>query len=152
MRSDDNVEVGAALYEIDTEAEASLDAAEPAAANAAATEEPKSEPAVKAPPPPAAQTAPTTIAASTDTADSSSDRAPSIHFLGKDGWAQRKSGHEPTAPVGGSGQKQTVVVEAIHPMYGRPKFSEAEMEALLTGGASMAPNVLLHSSGAKFGM
>jgi hypothetical protein len=35
-------------------------------------------------------------------------------------------------------------------MYGRPKFTDAEMEALITGGANMAPEVVVHSSGAKF--
>jgi hypothetical protein len=37
-----------------------------------------------------------------------------------------------------------------NPMYGRPQFTEAEIEALLTGGATMAPKVLSHSTGAKF--
>lgn len=34
--------------------------------------------------------------------------------------------------------------------YGRPKFSEAEMEALMTGGANIAPVVKSHSHGAVF--
>jgi hypothetical protein len=91
--------------------------------------------------------------------DSSSHRSPSIHFLGKDGWAQVLSGKEPIASSTASTSsaatslfQQTAVLDGamIHPMYGRPKFTETEMEALMMGGANVAPEVVVHSSGAKF--
>lgn len=92
--------------------------------------------------------------------DSSSHRSPSIHFLGKEGWAQALSGKEPviksppasTPAAPSTSRHQTTVLDGamIHPMYGRPKFTEAEMEALIMGGANVAPEVVVHSSGAKF--
>lgn len=119
------------MYEIDTEAQASVEAADTSAAAAP-------EPAAVV----AATPEPVPVAAAPVVANSTSQhRAPAIHFLGKEGWAQRLSG-------------QPAVVEAVPlpPMYGRPSFSEAEMEALMMGGANMAPDVLMHSSGAKFGL
>jgi hypothetical protein len=145
------------LYEIDTEAEASVEAATATAPKAeeapteskeSAGEQPKVEEATveKAP-----------------ASGSSSHRSPSIHFLGKEGWAQALSGKEPitsstastssAAPSTSSSLfQQTTVLDGamIHPMYGRPKFTETEMEALIMGGANVAPNVVIHSSGAKF--
>lgn len=38
----------------------------------------------------------------------------------------------------------------MDPMYGRPKFTEEEMEALMMGGATIAPQVVSVSSGASF--
>ena len=64
-------------------------------------------------------------------------RIPSIHFLGKEGWARVLSG--------GSS-----VVQHIPANYGRLVFSEEEMEALITGGASIAPEVKEYSSGGSF--
>jgi hypothetical protein len=149
------------LYEIDTEAVASEEGATAAAPKAeeaptetkeSASEQPK---AVEA----TVEKAPASA--------SSSHRSPSIHFLGKEGWAQALSGKEAntssttsTSPAvstsspatSSSPARQTTVLDGtmIHPMYGRPKFTEAEMEALITGGANMAPEVVIHSSGAKF--
>jgi hypothetical protein len=118
------------LYELDTEAEATAVAsegsAEPAAAEAAP---PAPEPAEKAAPasaaPVAAKKAPTT-------------RVPSIQFLGKDGWAQKLSGAD-------------AAVVYLPKNYGRPVFSEADMDALVTGGANIAPQVKDYSHGALFG-
>ena len=124
------MEVGADLYKIDTEAEASVSAgAESAPAPEAATP----AQAAEAPKVVAKTEAPAPAAASTKS--SGGHRTPSIHFLGKDGWAKRR------AP--------TVVY--IPPNYGRPVFTEEEMEALITGGASMAPDIKSYSSGAMFG-
>jgi hypothetical protein len=143
------------LYEIDTEAEASVEGASAAAPKAeeapseseeSATAQPKVEEA-------AVEKAPAS--------NSSSHRSPSIHFLGKEGWAQALNGKEAitssTAPTSSavpstSSPRQTTVLDGamIHPMYGRPKFTEAEMEALIMGGANMAPEVVSHSCGAKF--
>lgn len=68
-----------------------------------------------------------------------SHRTPSIHFLGKEGWARKLAG------------EQTPQVVYIPPSYGRPAFTEEEMEALVTGGANLAPQVKDYSSGAMFG-
>jgi hypothetical protein len=136
------------LYEIDADAVATVEAGDSAAVPA--PEATESAPAKEAP----------AVAAEAPVSDSSSSgnhRVASIHFLGKDGWAQRMSGHDatPAAPPAPSGpiHKQSTLVDSsmIHPMYGRPKFSEAEMEALMTGGANVAPNVLKLSEGSKFG-
>jgi hypothetical protein len=67
-----------------------------------------------------------------------------IHFRGKDGWAQLKV-------VAASQSKAQPTVIHIPPMYGRPAFTEQEIEALITGGANTAPVVKQHSSGAVFG-
>lgn len=69
-------------------------------------------------------------------------RVPSIHFLGKDGWKQRRSlpqvaSSHPPKPHGSvliSGAK-------LPPTYGRMPFSEREIEALEMGGASEAPYI-----------
>ena len=129
--SDDNIEVGADLYKIDTEAEASVSATESASSAPEAAAAPAQEaPKVAAAPAPA----PAAIKSS-----STGHRTPSIHFLGKAGWEKRLSG------------EQTPAIVYLPPNYGRPVFSEEEMEALITGGASMAPDVKVHSSGAMFG-
>lgn len=65
-------------------------------------------------------------------------RVPSIKFLGKEGWAKR---------LAGTPEPEMVY---IPPNYGRPMFSEEEMEALILGGASLAPEVVEYSYGAQF--
>jgi hypothetical protein len=147
------------LYEIDTEAVASEEGATAAAPKA---EEAPSESKESASEQPKAEEATVEKAAASA---SSSHRSPSIHFLGKEGWAQALSGKEPitssaastspavsSAATSSSPSRETTVLDGtmIHPMYGRPKFTEAEMEALIMGGANMAPEVVVHSSGAKF--
>ena len=131
--SDEEVEVGSDLYEIDTEAEATVDASSPAAPAAAATESAAAAPST--PPPPTKSTPPPPPAA----AQPKGHRTPSIHFLGKEGWSRVLSGS--TIPV----------LQALPPNYGRPKFSEAEIDALIMGGADLAPEVKQYSSGAQFG-
>jgi len=127
---DDNVEVGADLYKIDTEAEASVTAAE------ASESAPTPEPAESSTTPLAPAEEVKQVAATTS---SPSHRTPSIKFLGKEGWAKLRAG------------VQTPSLVYIPPMYGRPIFTEEEMDALETGGASLAPKVTAHSSGAMFG-
>lgn len=147
--------MGGDLYEIDTEAEASVEGTTAAAATPKAEEAPSESKSVGEQPvvQETVKTAPES--------ESSSHRNPSIHFLGKDGWAKVLSGKDPTAsstqsttsstPSAVSSQKTTVLDGAmIHPMYGRPKFTEDEMEALIMGGANVAPEVVAHSSGATF--
>ena len=124
------MEVGGDLYEIDTEAEASVEAsAEPAAA----TEEAPTS--VSSPSSSSASTAQTAVSTT-----AASHRVPSIRFLGKEGWALLLSGQKPGAPQ----------LEELPPMYGRPKFSEDEMDALILGGANLAPQLVAFSGGAKF--
>lgn len=125
--SEEEVEVGADLYMLDTEAEATVAASEASAAPAeAAAPTPSAAPASAAPVAAApAKKAPTT-------------REPSIKFLGKDGWALKMSGADAR-------------VVWVPKNFGRPKFSEAEMEALATGGANLVPEVKGLSHGAIFG-
>lgn len=127
---DDEVEVGADLYEIDSEAEATVEA------SAASESAPTNEPAVAAAPGPTpTPVASTTASTSTTTSASSQQRVPSITFLGKEGW-ERALAVEP---------------EYIIPAtYGRLDFSEEEMEALLSGGANLAPELKEYSTGATF--
>lgn len=129
--SDDTVEVGADLYELDTEAEATVEAssAAPAPAPSAAKESA-----------PAPAPAPKKAAASPAPAPSkpaTQHRTPAIQFLGKEGWMRKLAGVPELPPVPKN--------------YGRPAFTEAEMEALMTGGANLVPQVKQHSSGAVFG-
>jgi hypothetical protein len=132
------VEVGASLYEIDTEGSATVAASSTVVVPTAVPPVEKEAVIVNAP---------------------EHQRAHSIKFLGKNGWEALRKGHRKSAPKESSaGGKPTphivkvVVDDSIgkNPMYGRPKFTEAEIEALLTGGATMAPQVLSHSTGAKF--
>jgi len=122
---DDEVEVGADLYEIDTEAEATVEASaasEPAAAPAAEVAAPAPTPAP-------------TPAAAAPTSGEPAKRVPLIQFLGKEGWAQALT------------PEPEFIIPAT---YGRLEFSEEEMEALMLGGANMAPEVDSFSSGATF--
>jgi len=121
---DDEVEVGSDLYEIDSEAEATVEASEVAQPAQMATH--ASAPATE--PTPTKSMAP-------DISSSTTSRLPSIKFLGKDGW-QRALTVEPE-----------FVIPAT---YGRLAFSEEEMEALLSGGANLAPELQEYSKGAVF--
>ena len=131
--SDETVEVGANLYEIDTDATASVSTQDVAKVEtkAAPESDSKATSPVKSPPPPAVQMI----------SKASATRTPSIHFLGKDGWASRLNGQK---------SKEPPQVVYIPPTYGRPKFTQEEMDALITGGADLAPSVLNYSTGAKF--
>lgn len=152
VKSDDTVEVGAKLYELDTEGTPTVDSASSTSSSAAdtATSSPPPEKAASEPAPAkSAESAPTSSASSQQT------RSPSIKFLGKEGWLAVKSGKKPESAAASApkGPLDVTVMrddKIIHPMYGRPKFTEEEMEALITGGASIAPMVVAHSKGAKF--
>ena len=93
----------------------------------------------------------------------SEHRSPSIKFLGKEGWEALRKGHDtkkqelihderiPPSLKKYVGKRRIIDNRNVNdPMYGRPKFTEAEMEALLTGGATLSPHVLSLSTGAKF--
>jgi len=120
---DDTVEVGSSLYEIDTNAEATVSADAP-----------------PAPTPTKEEDAPTEApaAAAVSVPPTAQLRTPSITFLGKEGWMRRLSAQEavPDTPISS--------------MYGRPVFSETEMEALILGGANVAPSVVSMSSTTVF--
>ena len=123
--SDDEIEVGADLYEIDTEAEATVEATQ-AAAEATQTTVAVSTPEPKQAP----EETPAPVAT-----NSAAGRTPSIKFLGKEGWAQAL----------------TVEPEVVIPAsYGRLAFSEEEIEALMSGGANLAPELKSFSTGAVF--
>jgi len=125
---DDNVDVGADLCEIDTEAVATVEATDVTSEEAAAPSTPEPTPTVT-----------TTSSSSSDSNDDSSSfqstRTPSIKFLGKDGWAAAL----------------TVEIETFIPAnYGRLPISEEEMEALATGGANLAPELKAFSTKALY--
>lgn len=122
---DDEIEVGADLYEINTEAEATVEVAK-----AAQVTEPTAP--VSAPLP---ESIPVKNVGSDAASIEPPSRIPSIKFLGKDGW-QRALTPEPELLIPAS--------------YGRLDFSEEEIEALLMGGANLAPNVEDYSDGAAF--
>ena len=81
-------------------------------------------------------------------------RNPSIRFLGKVGWAERLFGHKETVSTDAlAPSSPTAVVNVqgnINPMYGRPAFTEIEMEALIMGGAETAPLIVSPSGEARF--
>ena len=136
------MEVGANLYELDTDAVAAVVPAPTATSETsnAPLSPPKSGGAESSP---ALSSGP-------------QQRSPSIKFLGKDGWEAIKSGKKPDEVLVPAAQKGPLDVTVIrddkpmHAMFGRPKFTDEEMEALIMGGASIAPNVVSHSKGAKF--
>lgn len=133
---DETVEVGAPLYEIDTDATASVEATSSSSSSKATESAPApAEEAPKAAKQPAAAASTTT----TTSSPAAPHRTPSIQFLGKEGWAARLRATQ-----------QVVELPPIHPMYGRPTFSEEEMEALMLGGAEQAPKIVTLSSGATF--
>jgi hypothetical protein len=138
FKRDETIEVGAKLYEIDTEATSTL-------------LHPPLEASTSAPTPDITTTTiPEDVSNHqiTEFSITSSIRVPSIRFYGKEGWSHRLSGAsqneeslpvEPQIPTKPNG---VVVLDGsmIHARYGRPDFTEDEMEALMLGGANMAPS------------
>lgn len=146
------------MYEIDTDATASSEpstkSAAPSGKEDSSSASSESETA-SSPAPAAKEEQPAAADSSSGSSSSSggSHRTPSIQFLGKEGWAARLRGEDPTtssSSSSGSGSEPVVDTTPIHPMYGRPAFSEEEMEAFMLGGADQAPKVISQSSGAKF--
>lgn len=145
--SDDTIEVGAPLYTIDTDADVSQLLAQSSndpLADKAADEQ------VASPVEPSKVQIPSSVVASFGS------RAPSIKFLGKAGWSARRNSEQQKVSIGNSSNfsdsLDKIILDApsIDPMYGRPIFTEEEMESLMMGGASNAPKLLRYSSGAKF--
>jgi hypothetical protein len=148
--SDETVEVGANLYELDMDGTATFE--KPSNDSGSAIEPPLSmEMPVTA--------SPSSAASTSINGEATTHRFPSIKFLGKQGWEAARKGHaeviaapSSSPPASKKPNAVTTIFDntILHPMYGRPRFSEAEMEALIMGGATVAPTVVLHSSGAKF--
>lgn len=124
------MEVGADLYEIDTEGVATVEAAAPSITEEAPAAPSTAEPVAASTP------APTVSSGSSSSSDVSSEaRIPSINFLGKDGWAAAL----------------TVKPEFVVPAnYGRLPMSEEEIEALMSGGANLAPELKAYSTNATY--
>lgn len=137
--SDDTVEVGADLYELDTDAESTVEAGASSPGDVSISKETKkvSNTPVTVPVPTPVKTAAPPTSASVKKTQQQQQRVPSIQFLGKEGWSHKLAGIPELPPLPTN--------------FGRPAFTEEEMEALLTGGANMVPNVKQHSSGAIFG-
>jgi len=138
--------VGAPLYTIDTEAEATVTAASSSSSTKdEVTEEAKT---VSTPPIAAAAVDAAKVAPANEESKVSStippQRTPLIRFLGKQGWADLKSGKKPQpggttiTKVASSPHDTTVIsIDTVHPMYGRPHFTVEEMDALIFGGANL---------------
>jgi hypothetical protein len=145
---DETVEVGATLYELDTDAVASV-----SATTAATAAESISSTKVE-------KTTSETKHSTLQLTATSDHRSPSIKFLGKDGWEALRKGQDVSKQALNGAVSSNLSPHAVttiiddkkvkNPMYGRPKFTEAEIDALLSGGATLAPQVLSHSAGAKF--
>mmetsp|Transcript_63850 Transcript_63850/g.75598 ORF Transcript_63850/g.75598 Transcript_63850/m.75598 type:complete len:246 (+) Transcript_63850:120-857(+) len=123
---DDTIEVGADLYQIDTEATPEQISSSPIITKA--TEEGAAVVTQQT------ETTQTTMI-------TTPTRTPSMTFLGKDGWAARLAGAMestlvPSEPVA-EGGIQTIYVPHMSSSYGRVPISEEEMEALITGGANL---------------
>ena len=129
---DDTVEVGAQLLKIDSDGTATVTAASPAPAAEAA--------AVAAAPTPAV------AAATAVAAPAAGARVPSIQFLGKAGWATRRTpGAEAAAAaapavalapaVVAGGVAGEVNFEALEARFGRPVMTEIEIAMVDSGGA-----------------
>lgn len=143
---DETVEVGANLYEIDTEAEATYEAS-------SSLEEPRSEQRATTPPPAAEITSKSDSPSTGEISSTETGhRVPSIQFLGKKGWTEVLSGAKqptpdsvdtkPSSPPAPSKPHGTISItdNTIPPSFGRPKVTESEMEALIYGGANLDPN------------
>lgn len=145
---DDTVEVGGDLYQIDTDAEVS--STMPETISAGTTPSTDTESTNESP-----ATANITSDSGTDDVRNNSERVPSIQFLGKEGWKNRL---ERTSveidDVASTDTNPAIAIQndsvVFNPMFGRPEFSENEIEALIMGGANIAPGVKSYSSGAQF--
>lgn len=133
---DDTIEVGGNLYEIDTDAVASgvspSSGENPQTSENVAMEEPAS----------------ITSSAVPEQTQITQHRSPSIKFLGKEGWERRRCGQGTDSSVEKENGVSSITTK-IHPMYGRPLFTEGEMEALILGGANLEPESVPEVAWAK---
>lgn len=147
---DDNVEVGAGLYILDTD----VQNIESAVLETNMSEVNESLDATKAG---------EDIVKVSEPILKSTTRIPSIHFLGKEGWKARLTATDLASPAAPTTSATTVLKSdkpnaptsitqiQYKPMEGRPLITEEEMEALVLGGALEAPEVktLISDDGLK---
>ncbi len=147
---DDNVEVGAGLYILDTD----VQNVESVVLETNMSEVNESLDATKAG---------EDIVEVSEPTVKSTTRIPSIHFLGKDGWKARLTATDSVSPASPTASATTVLKSdkpnsptsitqiPYKPMEGRPLITEEEMEALVLGGALEAPDVktLISEDGIK---
>jgi hypothetical protein len=146
--SDETVEVGSDLYQIEkTDSKAIIASDVTQRADSSTPEKPSLSLTPELPP--------------ESTVNSSIyHRTPSIRFLGKAGWAERlhdtsKLIIDVAAPSNQVSQQYTyiqLVPDDIswNPIYGRPPITQKEIEALEMGGATDAPKLIKPSIGATF--
>lgn len=131
---DDTVEVGAPLYEIDTEAAPSIEWTG-CASSGNPEEDSDSQKMDES----------VVMSSTTEVQKQETLRQPSIHFLGKEGWKKKLSAEgkvaeqlppQPLKPHG------SIVLDGSsirNSSYGRSVISKKEMDAFLLGGANVAP-------------
>ena len=134
FKSDDTVAVGSDLYELDTEAEATVQASETSKPVATSSN------AKESPPAPTAPSAESSKALAASSKQPEQHRVPSIQFLGKVGWSRKLAG-----------VSKLPELPPVPTNFGRPAFTEEEMDALISGGANLVPSVKQYSNGAVFG-
>lgn len=134
---DDEVEVGADLYMIDTKGVASAAATDDIAAEGFAN--------ITVDDAASSSDEQAAAAAVADEPSNTGVRVPSIKFLGKDGWKERLSvagsatTPQPTAPLKPHGGSVILAGGALPSSYGRLPISDREIEDCVLGGASEAP-------------
>lgn len=146
FHSDETVEVGADLYQIE-KTDSKATASDIPEKNSLTPEKPSINLQPELP-------------LETAVSSSSYHRTPSIRFLGKAGWAERN--HDTSklitdivAPNNQVSQQYNyiqLVPDDIswNPTYGRPPITQKEIEALEMGGATDAPKLIKPSIGATF--
>jgi pyruvate/2-oxoglutarate dehydrogenase complex dihydrolipoamide acyltransferase (E2) component len=132
---DDTVEVGAPLYEIDTEAAPSIEwtgCASSGNSNEELASSDREESVIISP-------------TSEEQKQETTLRRPSIHFLGKEGWKKKLSAEgkvveqNPQQPLKPHGSIVLDGSNIRNSSYGRIVISQKEMDAFLLGGANVAP-------------
>ena len=156
------VEVGQGLYVLDTDVTgnvggAALDVVDVSAVNASLD----AEKMVAETPSLTSSSLPSSSSLSLS---SLGERVPSIHFLGKEGWKERRSAqsHDSTTTTTTTSTSTTKIIPTLNnnpksptsityipysAMYGRPPIMDDEMEALILGGAEEAPEVISSDKG-----
>jgi 2-oxoglutarate dehydrogenase E2 component (dihydrolipoamide succinyltransferase) len=147
---EEEVEVGADLYEIDTDAQATAPEGtkvSPDDTDATSVHQEEGAPAVTAVGNGNETDSDSNIDSETDSNSDEKVRVPSIQFLGKRGWMSKRSVQGSVAPV--SDPVPSIPMKPhgaitlqngdLPSSYGRLPFSEREIEDLTLGGAAEAP-------------
>lgn len=153
---EDTIEVGANLYDIDTEAEGIVDLKSSSEILASKTANDSSASLDSS------HTSNTTENSVPNLPPATGARIPSIQFLGKKGWEIRRNclvvvdegaPSEPVSEINISAVTSaslSQISNGWNPMTGRPPISDEEIEALAMGGASVAPTIKRSSIRAVF--